>query len=222
MSKRARTSEDHLTRMPSLAECERAIGEKAITWKGRCFEIASCLVKAGLVKGHAVYGHWRGDISKGSMFYRRASFGFVQHGWVVLAAGRIFDPTRWAFENVSPYLHVGPGDANEYDEGGNVLRRAMRSPPPPYDSSETRYDFTPAILGSAAWQHIEKLLRIDICEQEPGIVDASQLYWLANADYDSLCPYASEVYAAIDRLGRRALIPIDNLKRAEREKEKAS
>lgn len=89
MSPRARK------RLPTLAACERTLGEKAETWKGRCFEIASRLVREGLVSGHAVYGHWRGDVAKGSMFYGNTC-GFVQHGWVVLADGRIFDPTRWA------------------------------------------------------------------------------------------------------------------------------
>lgn len=208
-------------RMPTLAACERALGEKAEAWKGRCFEIASRLVREGLVTGHAVYGHWRGDVAKGSMFYG-STCGFVQHGWVVLADGRIFDPTRWAFENVLPYLHVGPGSAAECDEGGNIFRRTMQGPPPPYDEHETQYNLTPTLLGSAAWRHVERLLRMDVVEQKPGILDADQLFWLANADYDSLRPYATEIYTAIERLGQRALIPFDNLKRAKREQEKAS
>ncbi len=50
-----------------LKEAEIAIGIPAARWEGRCFEIASELVAAGVVKGVAVYGHWNGPIAKGEL-----------------------------------------------------------------------------------------------------------------------------------------------------------
>lgn len=94
-------------RLPTLAECEKALGEKAETWAGRCYEIASRIVKAGLVDGEAVYGHWIGRVHPRSYFGKRANLPFVAHGWVLLKDGRVLDPTRWAFEAVEPYLFVG-------------------------------------------------------------------------------------------------------------------
>ncbi len=95
-------------RLPTLEECEKALGEKAEKWGGRCFEVASRIVEAGLVDGVAVYGHWVGDVHPESMFARKSvRLPFVQHGWVQLADGRVLDPTRWEFEHVAPYLFVG-------------------------------------------------------------------------------------------------------------------
>lgn len=94
-------------RLPTLAECEKAIGEKAQAWVARCYEISCAIVKAGLVDGDAVYGHWIGPVSPKSHFARARGLPFVPHGWILLKDGRVLDPTRWVFENVEPYLYVG-------------------------------------------------------------------------------------------------------------------
>jgi hypothetical protein len=81
-----------------------------------------------------------------------------------------------------------------------------------------------AKLGPAeAWWHVEALLGpsylTDLGEKDkPGDVTEAQLFWLANAPYHMLAPHARAIYAAIEKLGRGALIPIDNARRAEREK----
>lgn len=91
-----------------VAEVEQAIGVPAQDWKGRCFEIASLLVKTGLVKGHVVYGHWIGPIARSSVFADRAHLGFCNHGWVLLDDGEtVIDPTRWVFEDKDPYIFKG-------------------------------------------------------------------------------------------------------------------
>lgn len=94
--------------LPTLAACEKALGEKAATWVARCYEISFRIVKAGLVKGEAVYGHWLGPVHSKSHFADRGTkLPFVQHGWILLEDGRVLDPTRWVFEAKEPYLYVG-------------------------------------------------------------------------------------------------------------------
>jgi len=79
--------------LPTVQHCELVFGP-AETWKGNCYSVASKLVAAGLLRGEAVYGHWRGPVAPGSMFASRGC-GFIRHGWVVLKGGRtIVDPTR--------------------------------------------------------------------------------------------------------------------------------
>ncbi len=93
--------------LPTLAECEEAIGEQAEAWVARCYEISCAIVAAGLVDGEAVYGHWLGKVAPGSHFADRKKLPFIPHGWILLKDGRVLDPTRWVFENVKPYLYVG-------------------------------------------------------------------------------------------------------------------
>lgn len=94
-------------KLPTLAACEKALGEKAETWVARCYEISCRIVAAGLVEGEAVYGHWLGKVHPRSHFADRGRMPFIQHGWILLKDGSILDPTRWVFEAVSPYLYVG-------------------------------------------------------------------------------------------------------------------
>lgn len=95
-------------RLPTLAECETAIGEPANAWAGRCYEISCKIVKAGLIDGgEAVYGHWVGPVHPESRFANRRGLPFVLHGWIQLEDGCVIDPTRWVFEHVEPYLYVG-------------------------------------------------------------------------------------------------------------------
>lgn len=93
--------------IPTIAACEKAIGVAAERWKGRCFEIASAIVAAKLVRGTAVYGHWLGEVNRKSFFYHEPKRPFIQHGWILLADSRVLDPTRWVFEAKAPYLFVG-------------------------------------------------------------------------------------------------------------------
>lgn len=185
-------------------------------WKGNCFAVASKVVDAGLVQGVAVYGHYAGRVSHARGAYYAKS-GSTQHGWVNLMDGRIFDLTRWVFENKKPYLHLGPRSA-EYDEGGNDLNKSHRGPPPRFDPDEEQHEFTSDMLSSAAYNKVEKILRVDITVQEPGFLTETQIRWLANAHFDDLQPHAVEVYSAIESLGGTfpAYIPFDNRKRADR------
>jgi len=204
----------------TLKRAEKVLGEPATKWAGRCYEIACRLVDRGAVKGVAVYGHWLGPVHPKSRFYRTGPL-FVQHGWVILPDKRVLDPTRWVFEHIAPYLYIGPAD--HYDEGGTQFRAATSGLPPRWDPEEEQHFFDYTVLPyGTAWAFIEKLLRLDReldrPDYEPGQMSDAQLFWLANADPAMLGVHAATIYAAIDKLGRRALIPLDNWLRVQRER----
>lgn len=201
-------------RLPTLKKCETALKLPAAKWAGRCHEIALALVEAGLVPGCAVYGHFTGRVHSLSYFGDRAGLGFVRHGWVQLPDGRVFDPTRWTFEAKSPYLYVGSPE--DYDEGGTKLRAAQHGPPPDYDADERQFEFSPHVLPSEAWCFVEKLLRVDVLEQDPGVLSFPQVLWLANCSVDTLQPHAQAIYEALGALHQSVLIPLDNLRKLER------
>ena len=95
---------------------EKRIKVPSSKWKGRCFEIASALVDANLVKGVAVYGHWIGPIARSSHFADRRQMGFTNHGWVILEDNEtVVDPTRWVFEARQPYIFVGKKEMECFD-----------------------------------------------------------------------------------------------------------
>jgi hypothetical protein len=109
-------------KLPTLGECEKAIGEPASAWVARCYEIACKIVKAGLVSrerglgGEAVYGHWVGSISPRSYFADRRSLGFVQHGWIWIEDRcMVIDPTRFVFEAKAPYIYADYEPADGYE-----------------------------------------------------------------------------------------------------------
>lgn len=208
------------SRLPTLKQVERVLGPARL-WAGRCYEVACACVAEGLVAGAAVYGHWLGPVHPRSYFGRLSTHpDFVRHGWVLLLDRRVFDPTRWTFTAERPYLHVGANEG-EYDEGGNCLRETLLRPPPRFDREEGGrvYVLGDAVLSSPAWSHVEELLAEDYSgdDHSPGEVTAAQLFWLANLPYDRLEPHAGEVYSCLRKLGHEALVPVDNLRRAERE-----
>lgn len=194
---------------PSLAEVEQSIGIPAPQWQGRCYEIAGAIVKAGLVKGRAVYGHYRGPVDGGSIFYAKSALGFVQHGWVVLEDGRVFDPTRWAFECRKPYLFVSPDHKGEYDEGGNRFR--MDTPgPPPSIHDETFGDGTVYLegLSDRAWERVSRLLKAR--DNPDRTLTTTQAAWLAKVDPKQLGDHAVQVFRCLVDAKMEAFIPIDN------------
>jgi hypothetical protein len=207
--------------LPTLSEIERKLGEKAEKWEGRCYEIACAIVRAGLVDGMAVYGHFTGTIHPDSYFGKkgRAGLPFSRHGWVLLKDGTILDATRWAFEAKDPYLYIGPR-TKEYDEGGDQLRKVLHRPPPQYSREAKQVEFSKEVLPSASWTFIEGLLGIEysgLTKQEPGVLSIEQVFWLANTPYEDLQPHAAAIYKAIAAVDLAATIPFDNRKRALRE-----
>ena len=55
---------------PSLKKVEAVLGP-ARGWAGQCYAIAKQMVKRGLIKGTARYGHWLGPVAKGTAFSYR-------------------------------------------------------------------------------------------------------------------------------------------------------
>jgi hypothetical protein len=231
--------------LPALAACEAALKEPAAAWVARCYEIASKIVDAGLVKGAAVYGHWTGSVNRRSRFYGKP---IVQHGWIALDAavydmnpGAVLDPTRWVFEAASPYIYVGEpvtgwdvGTAcvncdlvedehrdADFDHCGDFTR-----PPWPYDEGGNRLrqarQTAPPRFDPTAPTFTLKLPRAIaahvamILDHPLPAVTRPQLFWLANLPYDRLAPFAWEIYRAINK-HTAGLIPIDNERRAARD-----
>jgi hypothetical protein len=206
---------------PALVDVEAELGP-AREWAGRCYEIATACVEKGFVEGVAVYGHWIGKIHPRSHFRDRRGLPFVRHGWVHVQGNPnlIFDPTRWTFTAEDPFLYFGP-NKDEYDEGGDTWRKALRPPCPRFDPEALRiYKLTTTVLAAEAWTHVEALLGpnylIDLDGHEPGELTVDQLFWLANAPYATLQPHARAIYRAIENTVGHAAIPIDNYRRAER------
>lgn len=197
-----------------LIQAETILGP-APAWAGRCFEIADGLAKHVLKQDHAVavYGHYLGPVHKRSYFGKRKGHPFVRHGWVLLGNGTIIDPTRWAFEAQDPYIAiVGQNDVRygEYDEGGNEWLKTTLGQCPHFDSEEETYDVSPQMLPSDPFALVEKLIKPDLSQQEPGTFTKSQLMWLAHVPYSQLGKHAPAIYEALQQLGLGAFIPIDN------------
>lgn len=183
----------------TLAEAELIVGHPAIEWGGRCYEMASKLEDA--YRGAAVYGHWLGPVSRGSIFSYRAVTGFVQHGWIEMPDGGVVDPTRWAFEAVDPYIYVGPND--HYDRGGNALRMRMAGPAPPATTEPGTVLTVPPetatlLFAMTGWRDLDNL-------------SDDQLRWLAHMSPEVYgFEHARTILQALADAGQKARIPIDN------------
>lgn len=89
----------------------RATGKYPREWEGNCHWAATELAK--LIQGsRVVRGFWWGPL-KGywSSHDHRA---FTGHSWVELKDGTVVDPTRWSFEDATPYIFEGE-ERNHYE-----------------------------------------------------------------------------------------------------------
>lgn len=190
----ARTVEGQRTLVALTTE---AFGKPPPGWRGNCYAVSTALAR--VVGGEAVYGHWRGPISRHSYFGKlgRGGLGFVHHGWIMLPDDSIVDPTRWCFESPEPYVYVGANDF--YDRGGNVLRMEMLGPPPLADGSTVVISLTGLAAGLAGSVFgTERLTR-------------AQVSWLAHLSPEVLGPAARPLYEQLNATGTLgALIPYDN------------
>lgn len=206
----------------TVPQVEKAIGIPAENWKGRCFEIASAMVRAKLVRGTAVYGHWTGPIASTSHFADRRHLGFTNHGWILVdeSTQLVVDPTRWVFEDREPYIFIGAevdidDETWPYDEGGNKLRAVLSRPPPGFNplGKSIRLE---KYLSTEGRQLLALMLGESGKDRPRGVLSVDQMFWLANQPFDAFGEKVHEFYKAIKAVGRGALIPIDNLRRAER------
>jgi hypothetical protein len=195
----------------TIEAIEKQCGEPASAWVARCYEIACHAAKLydGAV---AVYGHWLGDVEPESFFGSSRMLPFIQHGWVLLADGRILDPTRWVFEAVEPYIWAGENDGS-YDEGGNGWRKAMHPDAPAYDPHEEQVDRTK--VGMLEWVALVRLAMGEQADmQEP--LCFPQLLWVANLPPADMGALAPDVYRALDKMKLLSLMPLDNRRTIER------
>lgn len=192
-----------------LREAEKVLGP-ASEWEGRCYEIACGLVNHGIVKGTAVYGHYVGPINPDGFWKQRAGAPFIQHGWVVDDNGTIFDPTRFSFEGVDPYIYIGESD--HYDEGGNAWRSAMERPcpvfrpPSPDDQYPDRYKLIPLDdMPDDAREFVLKIMGY------PPAVNNEMVFWLGNLPPHKLGPHLDAIYTFVtESADMPAAIPMDN------------
>lgn len=196
-------------KLPTLEEAEEAIGIPADKWAGRCYEIASAFVKAGIVVGKPRYGHFVGKVSPDGYFGSRSNHSFVRHGWIDIGDDEVVDPTRFAFENKSPYIYCGC-NSGEYDIGGNIFRALMTRPCPEYNKGEAQKKLT--FTDSEALLWVTYQLDIDFNRAENMSVTTSmgQLFWLGNLSLDSFNGHERDIYQALINAGLEAIIPLDN------------
>jgi hypothetical protein len=208
----------------TVADIERAAKMPASTWHGNCYGLA-CVAARLIGKLHtAVYGHYLGKVDPDGYWSRRIEAPFQQHGWVLLADGRVLDPTRWSFENVAPYIFVSSSASHpDYDEGGNAWRQSLMRPPPKRDEKwgngpKTTYTLR---LGPEAATLVASMIGpaevVLVLAGSAVSCTTDQVFWLANAPYDAYGKHVFAVYSEICRTYGSPAIPIDNQRRAERE-----
>lgn len=148
------------------------------------------------------------------MFATRARIGFVRHGWILADDGRVIDPTRWVFERKAPYLFAKLDRTGEYDEGGNRMRHRIEVEPPAYSDDGKVYVIEKDETSPVVWQFVKQIFKNTA---HPMLISRNQMFWLANIAYDEIGEFAYDLYAMISKIASEALIPIDNMRRAERE-----
>lgn len=178
---------------------------KTEDWAGNCYGIASACLRHKVVEGKLCYGHWIGPISKFSKFAKNISIGFAHHGWIELKNGGIFDPTRWAFEMVEPYIYVGKND--HYDMGGNQYLAENRTPPPTFDINAELIELN--FKSSACDIFVKELLK-DHRTKTENKYTSTQIHWLVTLSLPELGPFASAIYDAAIKAKMGGFIPIDN------------
>jgi hypothetical protein len=188
----------------TVADVAAAFADEPPRWVAQCYGVALSIVGSGLAEGRAAYGHYYGPIARGSHFEPHAERPFQRHGWVLLADGRILDPTRWVFEAVEPYLClIAPSDQRhaQYDEGGDRVRSTMGSPAPPAEPAAR------LLLGDL--DEASALVVADLIGHLPP-VSHQQAAWISSRSLLDLGDAARPILASIDDAGWSAFIPVDH------------
>lgn len=169
-------------------------------WPGQCYGISCAVLKANIVKGRAVYGHYRGHVAPGTLFSGRT---IIQHGWIETEDGRVVDPTRWVFEGAKPYIYEADiGATEDYDEGGNHYRLKNEKPAPAFNEAERVFKLS---------EEVAPIINGLLQDKQNGMkASLSQMFWLANLSLISLGEHAKVLYSELDRLNLMAMVPLDN------------
>lgn len=190
---------------PTVEDVEEAIKTQSADWRGWCYEIACAILDSGLIKGRAAYGHYYGPVAPlwatkmakwGAYSQDMSTAPIRPHGWIALADGDVCDPTRWVWTDTEPDIWIGPDD--EYDEGGNIWRRAHLPDQPTPSGRNVNITLPP---------HARVLLGLTPNDD----VTLGHLFWLGNLPPEELMP-AAPIYDALDVVGLGAIVPIDNYK----------
>jgi len=200
--------------MITIEKITEAIDLSVDNWNGNCYGVVIAILKSGLVKGHPIYGHYHGPISKDGYWNYCAGLPFVQHGWILMDNGKILDPTRWSFTSEAPYLAIfSPDDSEyaEYDEGGESTKIALRRPCPKITESDQTISLD---LSDDAADLVNLLLNGEATHDK---LAPAQLFWLANAPYSQLGSHVKEIYLKINEMDLAGFIPLDFKTRASRE-----
>lgn len=181
-------------------ELANEIGVPLELWPGNCHGIASAVLHFLPVEGmRLARGHWLGEVSSQSVYHAAP----VQHTWLMTADGRILDPTRWAIVSPRrPEIYLGPCD--DYDEGGRILAARV---PPPFPGSRDPYLSAVEALSLDQKEELANALRIAWPGSDSRIAD--ELAFAVRADPSKVSNPAS-LYRFVDRIGRKAMIPIDS------------
>ena len=142
-----------------------------------------------------------------------------QHSWAVLGEDcyapdvQIIDPTRWSFTDDEP--EIGLCDEweaeDDYDKGGQRLRAALMTPPPPWDPAARTVS-----LSVPKGSDLEMTLNTLLGEDQHGtdadgyVLTVLQAGWLANLPYEILAPHQKDIYKLLDQVGLLAFVPADN------------
>lgn len=188
--------------MLNIEEIEKIIGSKVEDWKGNCYGISCSLVEHGIIKGKAVFGKYYGQVSPNSMFHGKPH---QQHGWIRTADGKIFDPTRWVFESVEPYIYESTTDNKDYDEGANILRELFKRPAPSFNPEARSIEVDN--------KEINLILNVLLQEKkQSNIVTMEQIAWCASLSINQLNDFAFPFFSWLDSKKLSVLAPIDNFK----------
>jgi hypothetical protein len=134
---------------------------------------------------------------------------------------RIFDPTRWVFENVKPYLYDDRDTRGYYDMAGDGLRAAVQRPYPGDDEQAPHFQsrvqkLHRLALPREAAHYLAMLISMRGGPLQPKhdkkgrfVMTIMQVAWVANLPLALLGPHARTVYEALDALGHSALVPVD-------------
>lgn len=110
-----------------------------------------------------------------------------------------------------------------YDEGGDKWRMAARVPLPEENKRERKIKlvferFEPALFTRELLKKPgTSNLKLDTDFTDVVELTIGHVFWLSNLPYAVLSVHALAIYEALDRAGEGATVPMDNLKRAERE-----
>jgi len=152
---------------------------------------------------------YTGDVLKGNQFSGKP---LIRHGWLELEEGIVIDPTYWVFVNEEPGLRVC--GVEEYDMAARRLRSVVLkdhgAPEFKDEDGVVRWPINDPDVTRAVHDLLGQQSRVD-----EGLITKNQARWLGNRPLSDLKTNAAPIYRALDLLGSRAFIPLDNRKYVE-------